>query len=392
MTSYSVLKIVGTDATIDFMGDNFHLVEWAPAVARRRQTYAGGYSAYEDVTERIRFNVEASSESELRRLLIDIMLVLDQADGWSVGDDVAPVVIQTKINGSGEEEPLQALVLGRGGQSDRLLNLPVNFNDRLMLYEVEGAEIAFSRTGLWLGAERSADSEPDTMPSIMTVDMGEATYSLSPTRVAFNGFDASTQLIGDGFLLLTGAPVYSTFGRNFGLYGFTSMESDEFDAVSDAAHLAYAGSVMRIDAATDQNGTISISNVDAAVSKLQIFVAVRNNSATTAWEVRALSTGYVTNQTGWTTIGNDHQNPVIRHVGTLANQTGVHTNIVLEFRTAAGSGTLDVNYVVVFPLDPNARHLILEGDDYSDAAFARNLVVDPRPLTHNAPVVYIETA
>lgn len=391
-TEYSVLRLVAGSKFIDFLGENFHFVSWAPSVARRRDTMTGGYASYEDTVERIRFNVSGNTAQEIRGLLLEIMAMLEQADGWALGDDVDPVLIETQVQGSTEPHPLRAMVLGRAGQNDSLLNLPMNFHDRLAIFEVEGAEIIFRRSGLWLGEEMKGVSTVGTTPSIMTVNMGEELHSLAPTRLAFKGFGGSTELIGDGFVLLTGVPVHSTFGANFAVYGSGSMASSEFSAVDDSAKLAYDSYVMRIDANSYQTGRITISGVNANVSKLQIFVALRNNSSSTAWEIRALSTGYVTDVTGWVKVGAEKQTPFIRHIGLLANQTGTHTNIELEVKTSESAGTLDIGHLVVFPLDPNARHLILEGRNYSDAAFARNLVIDPRPLTHNVPVVYIETA
>lgn len=390
---YSVLKLIGKDTTIDLLdGVNYALVSWAPAVASRERSLLGNYSPYVHVEEQIVVNVWGSSVGEALSALDTISVVMEQAEAWSLGENVPPVIFQVELAGSMLSSPLQAVVLGRGG-GDASVRLQPSFNHSLLVYEIEGVEISFVRRGLWLGDEMSF-ALPSTLtnPAVMTVSMAERLSRLSPTTIRVTHFDAATMMIGAGYMLVSGASVASTHGKNIGIFTAGNITAGVFDSVNDAAHKAHGDNVLRIDADDNQTGSLLVPNVYSEVSRVSVFAAVRNNSTTTAWRVRAASTGYVSVADSWRTIDAQSQQPRIMYVGTVSNQSGTHINIRLDFETAADTGTLDVNYIVVFGHDPSTSFLAIKAGDYSDEAYPRALVISDRSLTHRTPLAYIETA
>ena len=390
--SYSVLELVGKNLTIDLLdGVNYALVQWAPSVTARDRALIGNYSPYLNVTEVLTVNVFGESVTETLQALDDINVVLEQAESWSLGDAVEPVLMRVQLQGSSLVDPLEAVVLGRPGD-DMSMVLQPTFNQDLLVYEIANVEIRLLRRGLWLGeeVERSL-SGTLTNPAVMTVNMGERLNRLSPTTIRVTGFGAGTPMLGGGYMLISGVPAASSQGRNIGIYGATSMSSAEFNVVDDSANNAHFDDILRIDAAADATGTITLSGVYAEVSRVSVFAAIRNNSTTTTWRVRAKSTGYVTAVDGWQTIDALSQEPRIVYVGTLANQSGTHINVALEFEASAVSGTLDVNYVVILGHDQSTGYITIDGADYSAEAFPRALVVADRVTTHRTPLIYIET-
>lgn len=391
---FTSIELVGQFDTIDLMaGINYSLVSWAPAVAARERRIIGNISPYTNVVETIVLDIHGETAAEARAALETLNDILEQADAWYLGENVPPVIVRVHMFDSEEAEPLQSVVMGRAEDSPYLLRLQPNFNDQQAVFEIENVEIQFIRRGLWLApAEERTMVLPKTNPALMTLDMGERLSRLSPTTIRITGFDDSTPMIGSGFLIVTGVSPVSSFGRNIQIYKAADMNGGTaFSTEDDSAHLAHDDDVLQIDAASNQSGTITINNVYAETTRISLFAAVRNNSSSAAWRVRPSSTGFVTTYDRWRLIDPSSQQPRIIFVGTLANQAGAHINLQLEFETDANEGTLDLNYLAVVGHDQNTNYITINGDDYSNAAFPRSLVVADRSLTHRTPLLYIET-
>lgn len=390
--SYAVLKLVGTGVTIDLLdGVNYALTAWAPAVSARERSLLGGYSPYLDVTERLSVNVFGTTAGTTLAALDDINVLLEQAEAWSMGDAVAPVIMKVQVEGSVLAEPLEAVVLGRPGDGTAITLQP-SFNHDLLLYEITNVEVELVRRGLWLGPETDRTMQGATVnPAVMTIDMGGELRRLSPTAVHVTGFGANAPMLGGGFLVVSGVAAASQHGRNIAVYGAADMTASGFASQSDAAHNAYGGDVMRIDAAVNASGSLLVGAVNTSVSRVSVFAAVRNNSMTTTWRARAVSTGYVTINDDWQIIDTNSLQPRLMYVGTLANQSGTHSNLRLDFETNDATGTLDVNYIAIAGHDASMGVIAITDGNYSDEAFPRALVVDPRATSHRTPLLYIET-
>lgn len=393
MSDYLILRLTNGEVTLDLVDNiKFSLVEggWSPSVASRRISQLHGYGPYNPVTETLSLMVYGETAGETIRNFTQLVTLLDQADAWALGDRVAPVLFQVQIQGSSLPEPLSAIILGRTSDEAPFVINPPTFNDTLTVFQIGPISIQFLRSGLWYGEEIDGEAAGQVTPSIFTVDLTEDEQVLSPTRIELNGFAPAAPMLGNGIIALTGASRFATYGVNLGIYAAENMTSTEFTTVDDSAHLAHGDDVMRIDAATHQDGSLMVANVYADVARLSVFAAIRNNSPT-AWRVRAKSTGFVTTVDRWQDLEPTTQ-PQIVHVGTLANQVGAHVNINIEVETDSSTGTLDVNYIAVFPHDASSQHVAILAANYSSAAYERDLVIDHRVLTNLIPNIWIETA
>lgn len=157
---YTVLEITTTAATgkrnvtktanlVD--GANYTLIDggWAPRVPPRLINLLGGRGAYEEPEERLEVNVFGPTGALALANLAKLSQLLDQAEAWNAGDNVAPVYCRLQPQGSLMADPLRAVITGRG-EASNLLEMPVSFNDKLMIYEIGPVSVNFERRPLWL--------------------------------------------------------------------------------------------------------------------------------------------------------------------------------------------------------------------------------------------------
>lgn len=389
----TLLKLIAGETEIDLNdGSNYELLAgWTPRVARRRRSVLGGRGVYEDVVESIPLRVFGATTAAALAALRALALALEQADRWRNGEDVAAVVLRYQPHDSSLSDPLQVAVLGLPDGAEDLLALPQTFNRDLQVYEINPVYVELVRRGTWLSSATSKTVAATSNPAILTADMGAALTVPGPTKVTLTGIDASTPLIGDAYVLFTDISPQSTYGRNLALYLAAEMGSSEFGSVDDSANNAAGDDVMRIDAAANQSGSLTLSEVAAEVKEISIFIAVRNNSGA-VWKVRARSTGYSTTVGRWYVIDADASQPRPMYIGTLISAYPSHYNVVIDVETEAGSGTLDINYAVVFPHGDASQIVAIIGDTYNDEAYERVMQIDHRALTHDTPLLYVEAA
>lgn len=398
ISEYMELRLTDGATTVSLVdAANYALAAggWPPGVSRRTLSRLGGQSSYAPVEEEIQVNVFGNTTAEALAAVEALAELLDQADAWAMGRHVKPVWIQARAQGSTLSDPLQALVL-EGNAGRPFIAPPPTYNDNLMVAEVGPITIRFVRTGLWLDANQTEAGTAVGVyglsnPDVMRVNFGQALPLLAPTTIKITNFPAGAQLIDDAYVLYTDAPVESTYGTNFKICNTSSMMATNFTSVADTANHAHNGGVFRIDAGVSQTGSLT-ENIQAEVREIAIFAAVRNNSTSTTWRMRAVSSGYAEIYGNWATIDAASQTPRIIALGKLSNESGIHTTIGIEVETDDTSGTLDVNYVVPLPYGASAGYIGITGKAYNADGFTRNLVLDPRELTHKHPLVYIETA
>jgi hypothetical protein len=394
MSEYAVLELVCGRTTLDLLSAPYALAAngYAPAIASRSKGDLGGKGIYNDVPEEIIIDIHGDTPAEVYGGQQNLIAILDRADAWENSGAREAVILRFQPQHSLLDAPLESLVVGKTGDSDALLSLAANYNDRILIYEIEGARIAFRRRGQLLGDEETAESASAvTLPGVVSAAALSETDFASPTAVELLGLGLGTELLGDGFLALTTAPVASVNGTNFGIFAAADMTGDGFASQDDAANNAYGDDIMRIDAASDQSGSLTI-DVDSDHEALLVYVALRNNGATTPWRVRAKSTGYLDTTTRWQVVGTASQQPQIVALDVLRSVADYHKKIVIEVETAQSSGTLDVNYIATVPLVEDTHVIAIRGGAYTTQAYTYDLVVDHQALARKRAIAYLRAA
>lgn len=151
-----ILRLTDGTTTLDLMDITNYGVPynaWTPKVARRRRSQMGGNGPYENVIEEIPLHVRGASAAAALANLAALAEMLDQAERWSLGEDVAAVWLQYQpTNSTGDV--VQAVVVGDAGDLP-LVGLSPRVNDAAN-YEIEGITLYLERRGLWL-AQSSAN-------------------------------------------------------------------------------------------------------------------------------------------------------------------------------------------------------------------------------------------
>ena len=381
--TWMTFQLTDGTTTINLVdGSNFSLVSWGPSVSYRRENVLGGQSSFVDVEETIVIDlIGANALSNLQTL----STMLDKADNKT---DI--VTLRVQLQNSALSDPLECVVVGRGGSG--LIETPTTFNDNLLVYEIEGLEIQVIRKGAWLGdLDTPTAVAAANNPVIHTVAMSEAVSIPSPTKIELTGFSSGDKWSNDAFLIF--------IDENEDRFEIIDG-GDLFSAgtgkslVDDSANEAYNDDVVRLDgsalgtSSTTLSHSYSAPNVITDIETLGVFVSIRNNSSTAAWRIQAHSQGAtagLSSSTRWHHIDTQSTNPRLYNLGTLSNSVGRHANVSLTIFPIDGAGTIDINYMVIVPFGKNTRIIKLAHPSFQNNPYT--LRIDPRALTARQPIV-----
>jgi hypothetical protein len=369
-------------------GINYDLVDrgWAPGVAALRKSTLGGYGPYENVVEEITVNIYGATAAQCLENLATLSQLLDQAERWNRGEQVAAVRLTCQPTGSTLDDPLECVILGRVDQQP-VMGLPVVFNDKLKIdiFEVPDVRLRFVRRGLWLeAAETPATSAAVTNPGIATVTYASTATVSSPAKMelTFPTDGAVTQ-----YMLL-----YANNAARIVFVEAENMAGYQFTSVADAAKIARGGSVLRYtptDLLSTSAGWVALSTLTTC-RRMAVWAAVRNNSGSATWNVRARLTSGTSNPTYYgpeVKIDASSTDPRIVFLGMIAMPTyPAYLNVYVRASTITGPPTLDIDYFALLDTtDEMAGAIVanLSGSGSSGTA----IIVDARPLTDPTPVV-----
>jgi hypothetical protein len=391
-TEYLTLKITDGTTTAD-LNDvlNYQLVEkgWAPTVAPLRRATLGGSGSYEDVAEEIVVNVLGSSAGLCLANLAKLSQLLDQAERWWRGENVAAVRLQCQPLGSMLAAPLECVILGRVAQRP-LLGLPMTFHDKLgiQIYEVPSVKLNFLRRGLWLeAAEEGEQMEPAGMPNPAVVRSTFNTLApiASPVKAVLNFLLDSTDIT-QYLLLWANSAARIVYVEAEGMAGY------QFTAVDDTAKLARGTDVLRYtptDLVSTSAGWLALT-LPTTCRRVAIWAAVRNNSALATWNIRARLTSGTSNPTYYTPEGlidTASQTPRIVFLGIIAMPARPEfLNVYVQASTLTGLPTLDIDYFTVLDITDEMAGAVLASLSGSGSA-GTAITIDAQPLTQPTAIV-----
>lgn len=361
---------------------------WAPAVSALDEATLGGGGPYLDVEESLSTDLFSldSGETGLLARLQGVNALLMQARRWAQGaHGVAPVKFRYQPDGSALGSPLEALVLGRAGESP--VTLPSNLNDLAFVREVEGAGVAFLRRGALLAAEEAATPAAAVAnPGLLTCTFaGGALPYPSPTWIDVGDLAPPSS----SFRTFSGLIVVSDVANAIQiLEAEAGTGSSSFASTADSANLARGGSVMRWTAPVGLDGLLTLAGggaVTARDSLIQVWVAVRNTDQLAA-DIRlrvnpftGLSTAVVYGD--WISIPANGGLPQILSLGapfpTSIIGSTIALTLVLELAGTSVGQRIDLDYVVV----ANVQRVAVVAHDparISPGQVNRGIRIDPR--------------
>ena len=279
-----VTKITDGTNTIDFEDANsgYAIVSngWRPAVARRNSSGMG--ETYEPVDEEMRLSISGATPEEVSERINLLAALIDQAEQWKKGENVDPVILQFKVQGSTLSNPLQAAILGYA--DGPVLELPGLYDHEEMMLQLgsfnDPVILRFRRRGLWLGDEES-DTEASPAPvgtgTQLSWGPSNSVNIPAPIKVAMDIYGVQAGAV-TGYLLLSTDVNVITIHDDIATGGTSSATADTY---------AYGGSYRRYNAGDGaQTFTDLISASNQPYCKEAIYIAMIENSSTVDWNVQ----------------------------------------------------------------------------------------------------------
>lgn len=385
---------------------DYRLIDgWTPAVAHLSDSQLGGRGPYEDVTEKPDIVVKGATWTAAKANVAALERLMQQAVRWARGENVSVVLVKWAPKGSTvatTAAPFQSVILG--GE----FAFSAKWHQDQATFQTNG-KLMFQRRGAWIintavTATSSAVANPGPYP---ITGMANAN-NLSPASVSFTNLAANTTINFSDSL-----PIVLMAQQGSDLV-FVEAESVVIGgaggtAVSDSTNNARGGSIARYTPAnTSENAfcNLDFSALTSTARRIAFFAAVRNNSATTNFQVRVQGQALVDtagsayqafNYTPLVTIDTTHTRPRFIPLGILSTPVPLGRAYILATASAssgASSGALDIDYLVALAVDnPYARAIQLAmaggGTSYQVYTTLYDTIIDPQPLTGLTPVAYM---
>lgn len=395
----AILRITDDTTTINFYGDdNYKLIyeSWSPQRAQRRASNLGGLTPYTDPVETIPILIRGDSAVQVYEKLEVLSDLLDQAERWAQGDVVSAVKLVFQPDGSTLTNPLEAVILGPGG--NKMLSIPDKFAEvGRNGYVLSPIIIRVLRSGLWLGdSEAKSSSASTSNPEIVTTaSFTDTPNILSPMDIQFlvNGATGSS-----------GYEIIILLQNEADKLYFTEAEDLSLTAVGGTSTFASAvvatasgGDVARFtfSAGTDYGFATDTSvATDANIGTLGLYVIADNNTGSDL-TLQARTTPLTSSRAlvyGPTVlVPSSASYPDIYFLGLIANQPDISrldVYIRAADTTEAVTGTCDLDYICGIGIDQNAHVIAMH--DAKTANAAEDLFIEHRINSRINPLVYSE--
>ena len=167
-----------------------------------------------------------------------------------------------------------------------------------------------------------------------------------------------------------------------------------FSSVADSGNKARGGSVLRYTPAVTTPVTSGLITLGATVQgQVAIYAALRNNSASTTFQVTANIGGFgVMNSTAPYMVDTSTLEPRLVLLGVTAAVNGASLSLIIQ--ASAAAGTLDIDYLIVLNLRDNTIAAVAY-DDSANLATAFGAGINCQfdmlfnPITDQNPLVRV---
>lgn len=352
----SVLKIYSAyGGTVDFINDSaYRLLSWSPAVATRRANILGGRGPYADVVETMRIFIGGA---DVLSKLTTLTQLMEQAERWSKGEDVNPVILQ--IQATSTSPLLEAIIHGPPAPGEPTIELPGNFADAPVLSAIDNLTLQFKRSGLWLKLNYSpTTSSSAANPSALTVTLPTAPSADSPYDISLTNMPWSESVVWNSYVLATSADTAANAAKKLFIIEAESMALGigTPSSVSDTTNKARGDSVLRFTFASagnlDSNPVDVSATAHTSIRRWSLFASCRTNSTTTSFQVKVgigSDSRYSWGRPVTVAADQNDGNPFWLYLGQVALPSRlkqVALNVVSD-----GSGTIDFDSLAILASD-----------------------------------------
>lgn len=369
----------GSSTTVSLVdGINCNLVSWAPSVSRERSDLLAGTSKYIPVTERVIVNLFGADSLETYETL---SWILDKAGrvgevvtlGIQLQNSVLSAVVESQILGTASGAPLKAAAA---------------FNSLLMVYEINGLTLNFTRQGLYLGAINTVAVTAVANPAVLIATMAEELDVIGPTKI-------TVDLDEDVSAPMAGYVVVSDYHTD----KITIVDSDDMTAagsstISDTANYALGDNVKRFAADAVYEASYSFPSRLTGFDSMAILAVVKNISTTNAFRLTAgvESDGLVA-YTRSEILDTSTTDARVVSFGVLTMPSGRWDKVLLKIDYNQYSATeyMYLDYMVCVPFGPNTQIVPMVEQISRTIGSSAKVVLDHRALTAKSALATFES-
>lgn len=373
---------------------------WTPSVAGLRGSQLGGQSVYSDVVESFDLHISGSDVNTCLSNIRTLARLLEQAEQWYNNENVSPVYIKYSPAGSTTTNTTyqnQSIILGRAGSDQtNAVSLPMANEYVLGKSKVVAAvHVSFYRRGLWhLAVLEGAPSNSGTNGDLITLSGGTPLSLQKEFRFTYVTLsnvmltNASAYTYSDLTLLLSG----SATGLGIVDINSTSGLPATFTLVDDSANFSRTTNVLRYTptATTEVSTTSYPTGLSSSATLIGIWANIRNNSATTIFQVRAsLTQSFARRYTQTTTI-QPSTGPRWYFLGAIGVYNA-NVNFGYHLTASAASGSLDTDAIVLADMsqeDFNQVTIIQPGAETGAFGGASTMQIDGGEYNRRSASVY----
>ncbi len=353
-----VLNLTDGTTTLELNdGDNYALPynEWRPAVSRRKESGVGGW-LYQDVEERIPLHVRGATGAAALDNLVALVNMLDQAERFWLGEDVAPVLLEYLPHNSNLGAALQTEVLGAVNDTTAWLRLSPEVND-FGNHEIPEIELRILRRGEWLAAEETPSSASGAQPSILTITFSadiplHSPLSLQASNIDYQNDSGLTIPKGLWFVASEATKLKFLEAEDFSSSGATTSTCA---SVVDAN--ASGGDYAEFDSSEDGYWNLGLADIDGSL--IGVFAMCRQTVGGDVWDVtteiyREATSGI--NKISKTTVltGISYEPVKLGVLGRSDDDFTLHIQAVRR----SGSGKFNIDYLVLIALGQPSERVI----------------------------------
>lgn len=348
------------------------LISYAPRVAPLRASTLAGQGSYAEVEETLSVLAIGNSAARCTANTEAIVALLDQAARWWDGENVSPVQLRGRIQQSTVGD-LSSVVLGVAPGQE-----PIEIDPQPNVQLPDGGTVPWAqlltlrliRRGLWLRAYGTGSGDDTgSVPDVVNPDPANVTFSqgdhdqVSPLAIAIENENA-TFTAGCYVLWADTNDPTGLGGVKVDVTTMAGATASGFANQSDTANLPYgSNNVLRYTPASTAfaaSGAPTFSGFGGVLpATIAIFAAVRNNSASVSWLLRAVANlnGTLLSpaapvRTRPVVVDTSSQTPRIIPLGVLSAGQSIGTlQLEIAAESTAGSPTLDISYIAVVAIN-----------------------------------------